>query len=135
MAAGAKFCTSCGTTVTAAADTPATVTATATPVQTATPPPARPAAETYREEPVSTGGYFGILFLLMIPALNLLLLIVWACGGCRKVNKRNLARAFLLWFVIGGILSALTILAGGLLFGDELNALREFATGLGGTLK
>ena len=83
------------------------------------------AEEVYKEEPVSTGGYFGIMFLLMIPLLNLLLLIIWACGGCRKVNKRNFARAVLLWFVIGSILSALIVLAGGLLFGHAFNDLQE----------
>jgi hypothetical protein len=63
--------------------------------------------------------------LLAIPALNLLLLIIWACGGCRKRNKRNLARAILLWCLIGGILTLLIILAGTFLFGNEWNTLKE----------
>lgn len=41
------------------------------------------------------------MFLLLIPILNLLLLIVWACGGCRKVNKQNFAKAMLLWMLVG----------------------------------
>jgi hypothetical protein len=156
MTADAKFCTSCGATTTTAADKVATV---ATPAQTAAPTataaaasatfaqaPVRPQAQSanattpaqaaaYREEPISTGGYFGILFLLAIPALNLLLLMIWACGGCRKVNKRNFARAVLLWCVIGGILSLLIVLVGGLLFENEWNALKESIIGWGGITK
>ena len=48
--------------------------------------------------PITTAGYLGIFLLMAIPVVNLLLLIIWACGGCRKVNKRNFARAA--WILI-----------------------------------
>ena len=51
-------------------------------------------------EPISTRGYLGIWLLMIIPIINLLMLIVWACGGCRKISKRNFARAmFIVWII------------------------------------
>ncbi len=52
-------------------------------------------------EPITAGGYIGIMLLMCIPVVGLVLMIVWACGGCRKVNKRNLAKASLIMMVIG----------------------------------
>jgi hypothetical protein len=117
---GVKFCTSCGAVMTMepAGEPPRQAIE-------ATPSANRPQPEAYREEPVSTGGWVWILFALMIPLLNLLLLLIWACGGCRKASKRNFARAVLLWTVIGGILATLVLLAGSLLFGEQFDALKE----------
>ena len=56
-------------------------------------------------QPVSTLGWMGILLLLCIPLVNLVLAIVWACGGCRKVTKSAYARAWLLMMVLGLILT------------------------------
>ena len=41
-------------------------------------------------EPITTGGYIGIFLLMLLPLINLILLIIWACGGCQKVNKGEL---------------------------------------------
>ncbi|MEG1557901.1 MAG: zinc-ribbon domain-containing protein [Oscillospiraceae bacterium] len=49
---------------------------------------------------ITTGGYIGICLLLLIPVVNLLLLIIWACGGCKKYNKRNLARSALILMLV-----------------------------------
>lgn len=68
--------------------------------QIETPPPAGS-----RYAPVSTGGFIGIFLLMLIPVVNLVLLIVWACGGCRKVNQANLARAMLVLMLIGMVLT------------------------------
>lgn len=65
-------------------------------------PPPAPAADPDRPskgskyEPISTSGFIGIFLLLCIPVIGLILMIVWACGGCRKVTKRALARAMLI---------------------------------------
>ena len=99
--------------------------------QTYTQPQAQVAPTVYKEEPISTGGYFGILFLLAIPLINFLFLIIWACGGCNKLNKRNLSRAILLWMLISTILSALIITTGGLLFGDYINEIKELFIQMG----
>lgn len=56
-------------------------------------------------EPISTGGYIGIMFLMCIPVIGFILMLVWAFGGCRKINKRNLARAYLILSIIGVVLT------------------------------
>ena len=99
--------------------------------QTYTQPQAQVTPTVYKEEPISTGGYFGILFLLAIPLINFLFLIIWACGGCNKLNKRNLSRAILLWMLISTILSVLIITTGGLLFGDYINEIKELFIQMG----
>lgn len=97
------------------------------PLYAAPPPPVAPAA-VYQEEPISTGSYIGIFLLLMIPVVNLVCLIVWACGGCAKRNKTNMARALLVWMLIGTVLGGLVLLAGSLLFGDTLDSIREIGS-------
>lgn len=58
-----------------------------------------PVKET-RYEPLSVGAFIGITFLMMIPVVNLILLIVWACGGAKNPNTRNYARASLIMMVV-----------------------------------
>lgn len=139
MSDGIKFCTSCG----AAMGATAPVQPTQQPVQPvmqqpvqqpAAPQPApvyaAPPVAVCQEEPISTGGYIGILFLMMLPLINLILLIIWACGGCKKVNKRNFARAMLVWMLIASVLGGLLFLVGGFLFGDTINTLKEYGTSI-----
>lgn len=121
VADGIKFCTSCGALMAGNA-------------QTAQPQPvyaAPPAATVYQEEPISTGGYIGILLLMAVPIVNLICMIVWACGGCKKVNKRNLSRAMLVLMLISIILGGLAMLAGNMLFGDVFNEIKDLGTELG----
>lgn len=56
-------------------------------------------------EPITAGGYIGIMLLMCIPILGLILTIIWACGGCKKVNKKNLAKATLIMMAISLVLS------------------------------
>lgn len=129
-----KFCTECGAPVTGAEEAVASQPAasvtpgapqaaaavaappiTAQPVYQAAPPavPATPAApggeaapaKGSKYEPITAGGYIGIMLLMCIPILGLILTIVWACGGCRKVNKRSLARASLIMMAVVLVLS------------------------------
>lgn len=114
VADGIKFCTSCGN-----------------PMQSYTPPPPPPPPPQYNhtpqyaqpyqqpvytEEPISTGSYVLMFLLLMIPIVNIICIIVWACGGSAKKNKVNLSRAMLIWMLIGCIIGAIIFLAGGMLF-------------------
>lgn len=62
-------------------------------------------------EPISTLGYIGIFILCGIPIIGLILTIIWACGGCRKINKRNLCRAMLIVMVVAIVLSAVVYFA------------------------
>ena len=123
---GVRFCTGCGTPVPSAKATEVSppqneikveprqaAPAPATVQGIETPPPAGS-----RYAPMSTGGFIGIFLLMLIPIVNLILLIVWACGGCRKVNQTNLARAMLVLMLIGIVLSMLLALVGGLFLGS-----------------
>ena len=66
-------------------------------------------------DPITTGGYIGIMLLMCIPIVGLILMLVWAFGGCKKLNKRNLARASLIMMAIGLVFS--------LIFGFVIKAL------------
>ena len=63
--------------------------------------------------PISAWGYFGIFLLMAIPVIGWLLIIIWACGGCRKVNKRNMARGVLLNFLLQVILIVIALAVAG----------------------
>ncbi len=142
-----KFCTECGTSfldTAAAPAAPQPPVQPAQPVQTAPPPrqqvrqaPPQPAyapQPTYGEappapgskyEPITAGGYIGILLLMCIPLVGLVLAVIWALGGCKKINKRNLARAFLVLTVIGLVLSLIVGIAVRSLFGKVVDVLEQ----------
>lgn len=69
------------------------------------------------------------MLLMCIPILGQILMIVWACGGCRKLQKRNLARAGLILLVISLILSLIL----GFAFRGALKGFAGEADGEGGT--
>ncbi len=76
-------------------------------------------------EPITAGGYIGIMLLMCIPVVGLILAIVWACGGCRKINKRNLARATLIMMVIGLIVSLVVGFAAKSLINKAVEAIEQ----------
>ena len=102
-----KFCTQCGASVN---ESPAG--AAAPPPQPAYQPAAAygadaPPPKGSKYEPITTGGFIGIMLLMCIPIVGQILMIVWALGGCRKINKRNLARASLILMLVMMLLTAL----------------------------
>ncbi len=113
--AGIKFCTSCGT--------PAGVTAQPVPAVTPVPIPHQPvpvmtpAAELYQPVPavtgavaappanavsavMGTGAYFGTMLLFGIPIVGWLVCLIMAFAA-QNLNRRNFARAMLIFSVIG----------------------------------
>ena len=58
-----------------------------------------------RWETIGTAGWFGILLLMSIPLVNLICVLVWSFGGAKKNVKQSYARAVLLLWLIGLILS------------------------------
>lgn len=131
-----KFCTSCGAPApgaepaASAPPPPATQAATAVMDPPKAPPkqapPSIPAggdtapAKGSKYEPITMGGYIGIMLLMCIPIVGQILTIVWACGGCRKVNKRNLARAMLVFLIISIVLGVVFYFVGRALWGNIL---------------
>ena len=91
-----------------------TTTRTAQATQTASAPPPHsgtwPSPQAFYETPPSPHGHYalmttaqtlGSLLLMMIPVIGWLIAIVWAAGGCRKISKQSLARAFLIIALVG----------------------------------
>ena len=62
-------------------------------------------------EPISAWGYIGIMALLLVPVIGWIFAIVWACGGCRKINKRNMARGYLLVLALLAVFMICAVLA------------------------
>lgn len=76
-------------------------------------------------EPIITSGYVGILLLMLLLLVNLVLLIIWACGGYQKVSKADFVRATLVMMIIGSVLPLLMFFAARMLFGSEIGGLME----------
>lgn len=65
---------------------------------------------------LSSWGFVGSLLLMSIPIVGFIITIVWASGGVVNLNRRNLARAYLLCLAIGVviyILLMITLVAAG----------------------
>ena len=54
--------------------------------------------------PIGLGGWMRILLLMLIPIVNILLIIVWACGGCKRITQRSFARATLIMMSVAIVL-------------------------------
>ena len=80
-------------------------------------------------EPITTKGFIGIMLLMCIPIVGQILMIVWALGGCRKINKRNLARASLIMMAVALVVSFLIGMALKTLFGKVVDQI-EAETGV-----
>ena len=65
-----------------------------------------PGKDRHTDELISTAGFVGTMLLMAIPILGPILTLVWACGGCRKVQKRSYARARIIMAVLSLILTA-----------------------------
>jgi len=60
--------------------------------------------DSQKSDTISLLGWVGIICLLLIPAVNILLLIIWALGGCKKKQKAQFARALLIVIAIIALL-------------------------------
>jgi dolichol kinase len=47
-----------------------------------------------------------MMLLMLIPVVNIILLLVWALGGSKNLNRQAYARAALIMMLIGAVLSA-----------------------------
>lgn len=77
-------------------------------------------------EPLTVGQYIGMFLLLMIPLVNIVLLFVWAFGSGVNLNRKNYARASLIFGIISFIIFSLLALAGGIIaeiFSDMMYSL------------
>ena len=66
--------------------------------------------EKYR--PISMWGYFGLEILFSIPVVGFIILIVYALGGTKDVNKKNFARSYFCFVIIFVIIMAILVATG-----------------------
>jgi len=136
---GAKFCAACGAKTEAPPayaeerqPVPVPSPAYAPPVQTPPPPrqsyapqPPYGAQVSPGGEPLRVGQYIGMLLLMCVPILSVILLFMWSFGGSVNLNKKNFARAMLIFSAVGVILSVI--------FGAALTStIGELIEGMGG---
>ena len=68
-----------------------------------------PAPLDSRYSVISTWNWFGTMLLMVIPVVNLVMLILWACGKCSAtLQRRNFARGTLMALVVLLIITMLT---------------------------
>lgn len=73
-----------------------------------------PTNETNNEldyKPISAWGYVGYQLLFAIPLVGLILLIVFACGGTKRVNLKNFARSYFCAFLVAIAVIIIAVIA------------------------
>ena len=69
-------------------------------------------------EPLSVKDWFVTLFISYIPMVGTIMLLVWAFDSTTNINKKNFAKASLIWTLIGiGLAILFLILFFGLIVG------------------
>ena len=75
--------------------------------------------------PMTSWGMAIQLILMAIPFVGFVLMVVWACGGCRKIARRNLARANLILLIIAIVLTIVAALLARFLFAEDITRVFE----------
>lgn len=57
------------------------------------------------EPPLTLGNWLIIMLIGIIPFVNIVMLFIWAFGNTENTSKRNYARAMLIFYAIGLVLS------------------------------
>lgn len=69
-------------------------------------------------EPMSVKDWFITLLITYIPLVGLIMLLVWAFDSSTNLNKKNFAKASLIWMLIGIVLAVIfVVLFAGLFMG------------------
>lgn len=82
-----------------------------------------------KEGVVATSNFFLSTILLAIPVFGLLFAIIWACGGCKTDSKRNFARSYLIFLLIGVILAGISAILFIIFFDQIIAFLSGFLAG------
>lgn len=111
---GIAFCTNCGAKAEQATPAPQVMpemqpSTRPAPRRTAPPAP-QPKAEIPADKTVSTGTFFGLMFLFSLPILGWLICLIMAFASKNK-NIKHFARAMLIWLIIALVVGALIGLA------------------------
>ena len=74
---------------------------------------------------LSSGQYFASFLIMCIPVVGWLAVLIWALGGTKNFNRRNMARGVLLSFLF---VAGLLVVAGFVLsyfFGDVFSTITD----------
>ena len=85
-------------------------------------PPVIPSYGTPETQPVSVGGWVGVMLLSCLPLINLIMLFVWAFSSSTKKSLKNYARAALIMFLI---VAVITVIASVVLIACGVNIFSE----------
>nr|WP_302856560.1 zinc ribbon domain-containing protein [uncultured Ruminococcus sp.] len=85
-------------------------------------PPVIPSYGTPETQPVSVGGWIGVMLLSCLPIVNLIMLFVWAFSSSTKKSLKNYARAALIMFLI---VAVITVIASVVLIACGVNIFSE----------
>lgn len=85
-------------------------------------PPVAPPYGTPDTQPVSIGGWIGVMLLSCLPLINLIMLFVWAFSSSTKKSLKNYARAALIMFLI---VAVITVIASVVLIACGVNIFSE----------
>ena len=77
---------------------------------------------------VSTGAYFGLMFLFAIPVIGFIACIIMAFAPKNR-NIKNFARAILIWTIIGIVLAGILALVITMMMGSITNYINEMTGG------
>ena len=111
---GIAFCTNCGAKAEQDIPTPQVMPemqpSTRPAPRRAAPPAPQAKAEIPADKTVSTGTFFGLMFLFSLPILGWLICLIMAFASKNK-NIKHFARAMLIWLIIALVVGALIGLA------------------------
>ena len=137
---GIAFCTTCGAKAEQDIPTPQVMPEmqpATRPVPQRTAPPApqyvpvsQPKAEIPADKTVSTGTFFGLMFLFSLPILGWLICLIMAFAS-KNNNIKHFARAMLIWLIIALVIGALVGLAVNALLNSVAPYLEEAMRELG----
>jgi hypothetical protein len=74
------------------------------------------------------------MVIIAIPVIGWLVCLIWACGGSRYQNKRNFARAILIMFILGALVSMCVYFLMKWIFGAAISAAASSSGGGDGLL-
>lgn len=95
LADNALFCGNCGTRLNGE------------PAPAPAPAPAAPTAPVEDTRPLKTTDYLLMILLMCVPVVSFIIFMIWAFSGGTNVNRRNFARAYLLYHLIAFALGIL----------------------------
>ena len=76
-----------------------------------------------KSAPLSTGNFFWLPVITAIPIVGIILIFVWAFSKNTNINRKNYARAILIWLLISVILFVISYMTVGGIAGI-MNALK-----------